>query len=272
MSGAIEKTLGIIEYLSGHPQGVALGQIADALNQSRSGCHRTLGELIGHGYVQQNQSGEYRLTTLLPSLGLSYLSKSGLVDIAQPILRKAAEVSGELARLGIVDGARLTLVAKAQGANSGVLYDPDMGIDLRLSCSAAGHALLMTLGDEQAAELVVRQGFGRPEDHGPNAPVTLKALMRMLAGHRQRGFVMIRDCYAAGMSSMAAPVQRKGEAATATIIIAGPSIRMTERRMLELGGELLRLTAELALIGSASPLLQARNLGTWGNRIAADAH
>src|SRR5690606_39864662 len=65
------------------------------------------------------------------------------------------------------DLARLTLVAKAQGAKSGLLYDPDMGIDLRLSCSAAGHAWLMTLSEEEAIEAVSRQGFGTPEHFGP---------------------------------------------------------------------------------------------------------
>lgn len=266
MSGAIEKTLRILEFLTQRPQGASLSDIADSLNQSRSGCHRTLAELIGHGYVRQSRSGDYRLTTLMPSMGLNYLSKSGLVDIAQPILARMARTSGELVRLGIVDGERMTLVAKAQGENSGLLFDPDMGIDLQLSCSAAGHALLMTLTDDEAAELVIRQGFGRPRDFGPDAPTTLSALAEHLARHRQRGFVVLQNCYAPGMSSMAAPVQRRGEPATAAIVVAGPSVRMTEKRMLELGGALMSVAGELALLGGASPLLAAHSLGTWGNR------
>ena len=78
-------------------------------------------------------------------MGLSFLSKTGVVDIAQPVIDRLAEATEELVRLAIVDGQRLTLVAKAQGARSGLRYDPDMGIELQLSCSAAGHAWLMTL-------------------------------------------------------------------------------------------------------------------------------
>ena len=66
---------------------------------------------------------------------------------------------------------------------------------------------------------------------------------------------------------MAAPVQRKGEKATGVIVVAGPSMRLTEKRMLEFGPELLRVAAELAEAGSASPLLKSANLGTWGNRL-----
>ena len=129
----------------------------------RSGCHRTLHELIGYGYVRQMpQKGDYALTTKMASMGLSFLSRSGVVDIAQPVIERLARATEELVRLAIVDGSRLTLVAKAQGAKSGLLYDPDMGIDLRLSCSAAGHAWLMTLQEDEAAEYVSKQGLGSP--------------------------------------------------------------------------------------------------------------
>ena len=67
---------------------------------------------------------------------------------------------------------------------------------------------------------------------------------------------------------MAAPVQRKGEKATGIIVVAGPSMRLTEKRMLEFGPELLRVAAELAAAGNASPLLNSANLGTWGNRLS----
>jgi IclR family transcriptional regulator, acetate operon repressor len=250
------------------PEGAELGEIATGLNQSRSGCHRTLLELIGYGYVRQTQKGEYRLSTKLPSMGLSYLSKSGLVDIAQPLLKRLADSTNELVRLAIVDGTRLTLVAKAQGANSGVLYDPDMGIELRLSCSAAGHAWLMTRTDEEAIEAVSRQGFGDPRHYGPRAPTTIKALLKMLADHRTRGFALLQEVYAPGMSSMAAAVQRRGEEATAAVVIAGQSIRFTRERMTACGPELLDTAGELALVGNASPLLKARNVGTWGNVLA----
>ena len=268
MSGALEKSLAILEHLSAHPEGVALSTIATDLNQLRSGCHRTLHELIRFGYVRQMpQRGEYALTTKLASMGLSFLSKSGVVDITQPMIDRLARTTEELVRLAIVDGERLTLVAKAQGAKSGLRYDPDMGIELRLSCSAAGHAWLMTLPEEQAIQAVMRQGIGSPKHFGPNAPTTLKALMRTLQEHRRRGYSMLRDVYARGMSSMAAPLQRKGEPATGVVIIAGPSLRLTETRMLGFASELLNAAAEMALAGHASPLLKSANVGTWGNRV-----
>jgi len=266
MSGAMEKSLAILEYLVAYPDGATLGQIATALNQIRSGCHRTLHELIRYGYVRQlPHRGDYALTTKLASMGLSFLGKSGVVDIAQPVINRLAKVTEELVRLAIVDGERLTLVAKAQGAKSGLLYDPDMGIDLRFSCSAAGQAWLMTLSEDVAIEYVTRQGMGSPRSYGPAAPTSVKALLKVLEEHRKRRFSIIQDAYAPGMSAIAAPVQRVGEPATGVIVIAGPSSRLTLRRMQGFGRALLAAADELAVTGNASPLLKSANVGTWGN-------
>jgi len=268
MSGAIEKTLTILEYLAARPDGAPLAAIATDLNQLRSACHRTLQELIGYGYVRaMPQRGNYALTTKLPSMGLSYLSKSGVVDIAQPLIDRLAQTTEELVRLAIVDDQRLMLVAKAQGSRSGLRYDPDMGIELNLSCSAAGHAWLMTLEEEQAIQAVTRQGMGDRAHYGPNAPTSVRALLKMLAEHRKRGYSLVRDTYAAGMSSMAAPVQRRGERAIGVVIVAGPSVRLTESRMRAFGRDLVDTANELALSGQASALLKSANLGTWGNRL-----
>jgi len=268
MSGALEKSLAILEYLAEVPDGAPLVRIATDLNQLRSGCHRTLQELIRYGYVRQlPQRGEYALTTKMASMGLSFLSRSGVVDIAQPVINRLAQTTEELVRLAIVDGERLTLVAKAQGAKSGLLYDPDMGIDLRLSCSAGGQAWLMTLPEDLAIKFVTRQGMGDPKNYGPNAPTSIKALLKVLDEHRKRRYSVIQDVYAPGMSSMAAPVKRADEPCTGVIVIAGPSSRLTQKRMTQFGPALLAAAEELAVSGNASPLLKSSNVGTWGNLV-----
>ena len=150
---------------------------------------------------QARSQGDYIATAKLASLGLSFLSSTGIVDIAEPLLERLAKDSGELVRLSIVDDDRLIWVAKAQGTRKGLRYDPDMGMDARLSCTASGHAWLLTLSDERALELVSRQGFGQPEAYGPKAPTTVKALLGVLHAARTRGYAMIDEVFAPGMSA-----------------------------------------------------------------------
>lgn len=259
MSSILERSFKVLEHLARHPEGKALSALASELDMPLSATHRLLAELVRCGYVRQDQShGDYMLTIKLVSLGLGFLSTSGIVDIAQPLLDQLAAESGELVRLAVVDGDELTFVAKAQGAVRGLRYDPDMGLSVNLSCSSAGHAWLSTLSDEAALALVARQGFGKPEDFGPKAPTTVKALLAFLKAARQRGFSMIVEVFAPAMTAMAAPIRGSNGAVIGVVTIAGPLVRLTEARMLELGPALLGTTHELALASGASALFKRR--------------
>jgi DNA-binding IclR family transcriptional regulator len=251
----------VLEHLAAHPDGLPLAGLAAELDIPLSACHRLLADLTRRGYVRQVRAqGDYLLTTKLASLGLGYLSGAGIVDVAEPLLERLAQTSGELVRLAIVDGDRLTWIAKAQGSRKGLRYDPDMGMDARLSCTASGHAWLLTQSDERALELVTRQGFGAPRDYGPKAPTTVKALLGFLHAARVRGYAMIDEVFAPGMTAMAAPVLRRQEA-LGVISIAGPRQRLTPERMHALAPALLAAATELGPISNASSLFDRPPLG-----------
>ena len=259
MNGVLERTLGILELLSAHGEGLELAAMADQLHIPRSAVHRLLADLIRCGYVRQTRDhGDYVLTTKLVSMGLSFLSNTGIVDVAQPLLDRLAAISGELVRLSVVDGERLTWVARAQGARQGLRYDPDMGNDARLSCSASGLAWLMALPDDAALALVSKQGLGLPADYGPNAPTSLHAVLEALQAARARGYSLTQETFTAGLNAMAAPVRLNGQPPMGILTIAGPTVRFTEARMLALGDELQSFAAQLAAASGASPFFNQR--------------
>ena len=259
MSTPLERSFNILELLATHPEGQSISVIASSLNVPLSATHRLLAELARCGYVRQlREQGEYVLTIKLVSLGLSFLSASGVVDVAQPALDRLADESGELVRLAVVDGDDLTFVAKAQGARRGLKYDPDMGLCVQLSCSAAGHAWLSTLSDEAALALVTKQGFGAPADFGPNAPTTVKAVLARLKLARRRGFSTINEMFAPAMSAMAAPVRARGGETIGVVTIAGPLVRLSEARMEELSNSLLVCAEEIEAASSASTMFKRR--------------
>ena len=259
MSGQLERSLNVLEYLVAHPEGSSLSSLATALNLPLSATHRLLTELIRLGYVRQEQShGEYLLTIKLVAMGLSFLSASGITDVAQPLLDRLAADSGELVRLAVIDGDALTFVAKAQGARHGLRYDPDMGLSVQLSCSAAGHAWLSTMTDEEALQRVARQGFGEPKNFGPKAPTTVKAVLAFIKQARSRGFSMIVEVFAPAMSAMAAPVRSPQGQVIGVVTIAGPMIRLNEERMLALGPALIEAADQIGQASSGSELFKRR--------------
>lgn len=259
MTAALQRSLRVLELLAANPEGCSLSSMAQRLDVPLSATHRVLTELCEAGYVRQlSEQGQYMLTIKLVSMGLSFLSASGVVDIAQPLLDQLAQESGELVRLAVRDGDDLVFVAKAQGATRGLRYDPDMGMSVPLSCSAAGHALLSTMSDEDALALVARQGFGKPADHGPRAPTTPKALLAHVRAARRRGFSLIVEVFAPGMSAMSAPIRARDGGALGVVTIAGPLIRLSEPRMLELGPALVATAAEIAGASQASVFFKQR--------------
>ncbi|MBX3609628.1 MAG: IclR family transcriptional regulator [Hydrogenophaga sp.] len=261
MNLALDRGLSLLELLARHPDGLPLALMAEELDIPLSACHRLLTDLQLRGYVRQKRKqGDYQLTTKVVSLGLGYLSHAGIVDIAEPLLERLAQKSGELVRLSIVDDERLTWVAKAQGTRQGLRYDPDMGMDARLSCTASGHAWLLTLSDERALALVAHQGFGTPKEYGPKAPTTIKALLGYLHAARVRGYAVIDEVFAPGMSAIAVPVMRRQEA-IGVISIAGPRQRLTAERMQTLAPAMLDAAAELGPMSNASALFGRPPLG-----------
>lgn len=257
MSSALQRGLSILELLGGHPEGLPISQIAEHVSIPISGAHRQLQELARLGYVRQARGqGDYLLTVKLAALGLSFLGRSGVTDIAQPIMDRLAAASGELIRLSVIDGAQLVWVAVAQGATGGLRYDPgrEQGVVVHLATAAGGQAWLACMSDEDALALVSRQGIV-PTGFvpGSNAPKTLKDMLKILKDTRKRGYAVATDSYMEGMTAMAVPL-RRGDTDTMVgcLSIAGPAVRMTKKRVKELAPLLADAAKELSQAADAS--------------------
>jgi DNA-binding IclR family transcriptional regulator len=260
MSGSlVDRALRTLEFLASEASGAGITTIAEKVGLPKSGAHRLVAELMRLAYVQQDPETErYLLTTKLLSVGFSYLSMSGVADVAQPVLDRLARESGELVRLTVVDGDQLTWVAKAQGARSGMRYDPEMGGHPTLFCTASGQAWLATLEEAVAVELAVKQGFGRLDQYGPTAPRTISDFTKVLNRVRAAGFATVEESAEAGTSAMAAAVvhPRTGRA-IGTVSIAGPTFRFSAKRMGELVPSLLAAATELSQASAGSEFLAA---------------
>jgi len=265
--GLLERTLGVLELLSANARGLQLFEIAETLQIPRSATHRVLTALIERGYVrQERQHGAYQLTARIASLAFTFLAGSGVTDFAQPILDRLAAEAGELVRLALVDGRELIFVAKAQGSQFGLRYDPDMGQIGRLSCTASGHAWLSCLPEDEALALVAKQGIGLRKDYGPRAPESRAAVLKCLRTARRLGVAMTERTYTPWMNSIAAAIRDpSSDEVVGTVVIAGPHIRLTDKRMKELAPSVIVAAGELALAIVASPGLapRGRNIGSF---------
>ncbi|WP_163558445.1 IclR family transcriptional regulator [Halomonas sp. NO4] len=257
MAGSlIERTLGVLEALSEDAEGLPLLVIADRLGIPKSAAHRICNELIRLGHVRQDpRTQHYQLTTRLMALGFRYLASTGASDVIQPILDRLAETSGELVRLSVIEGQRLTWIAKAQGARSGLRYDPDMGKEAPLFCTASGHAWLAGLDDDAALALVEAQGLETDHPLGPQAPRSKAELLDHLQRTRARGYAWVSDSMGPGTAAMAALVRDPQDGHPIGVLsIAGPGVRLDAERIPALAPPLLTAAEELSQASASSQL------------------
>lgn len=256
MSSALEKALAVLEFMVRRPLGCPVSEIASSLDMPISGVHRLLKELERSGYVRQAHSmGEYTLTIKLASLGLSFLGQAGFCDLSQPILDELAHTSKELVRLALVDNNQLIWIGVAQGASSGLRYDPgsEQGQIAHLASSAGGQAWLASLNEEAAIALVMEQGLDKPQLAGTAAPQSITELLQILRATRERGYSLNSDSFLQGMAAMASVIyQPDTQQAIGTVSIAGPSVRFTPEVMHRMAAALKQAAIDLGEASRAS--------------------
>ena len=118
-------------------------------------------------------------------------------------------------------------------------------------CTAMGRALLGELPEAEARRILDASDL---QAHTPRTIIDKQALMEEFRKARQLGYATIDQVFAPGMTAMAAPVQRRNYPAIGVISIAGPAVRLDEKRMKNLGPALLAAAFELAAASNASPL------------------
>jgi DNA-binding IclR family transcriptional regulator len=259
------RALLVLEHLAGHPAGMVLGDIGEGLGLPKSAAHRLLALLEEAGYIQRLGT-RYALTLKLTMLGLRHYVGTGLDDLVQPLLDRLAAETGELARVAVVDGARLVWVAKAQGARSGLRYDPpvdqDTGRAVVLHATATGKVWLATLPEAEALGIVAATGYRTPERFGPHAARGEEEFRHLLEATRGAGYGEAVEEGEPGTAAVAVAVRDTGPGgrgeAVATLSLAGPLIRFGSGRRAALAARLAAVAKEL---GAVWPLGAPGNAG-----------
>ncbi|MEQ3549281.1 IclR family transcriptional regulator [Pseudonocardia nematodicida] len=255
MSSAVPRSFAVLDLLVGEIAGLPLGEIATRLDLPKSAAHRVLTELVQLGYlIQDRATGHYVLGLRLVSQALRHLASIPVVDLAKPLLDRIAHRSGELVRLGLQDGDdSLVWVAKAQGARSGLRFDPDDGREIKLARSSSGLAWLSTLPPGRAEALVRRQGFDDIDRYGPDGARDVAEAMEEVRRAREQGYAWTESTFELGGAVLAVPIGTAGRPAVGTLSIAGPQIRWTRERAQEILPDLRAASDELVALLEVGP-------------------
>lgn len=250
----IERCVEVIELLAASGRPLPLGAVAERVEMPKSATHRMLAQLATAGWVRQDAgTGFYALTMKVTITGQLFLRRTGLPDVYQPLLDDLAARTAAFARIAVLEGGKLTWIGHAQGARAGLLYEPDLTVDVRLNVTATGKAWLACLSNEEAMRLVMAQGIGTPERFGPRARVTVEAILEELERTRARGWALTVEEAEAGVVAIAAAIRDPDDPShvVGTVSVAGPVARITSDRY---DGIAAAVTATAAQLSPVWPL------------------
>lgn len=238
------------------------------LDIPRSGTHCLLAMLIDEGYVRQDEEhDEYMLALKLVSLHLSFDGRR-----ARRVTVGARPARGTVQGTVRASASSRTITSRSstrRRARSPACATTRTWAASR-RCTASGQAWLSSLTDEEALELLSKQGgLGKPGAGGPGAPKTIQQFLADLQAARERGYGIASETYEAGMTSMAAPIHHPVTGVVVGVVsLAGPTSRLPEARLRELA--LLEAASDMGAATLSSPYFK-RSIPAQGSAGAASA-
>lgn len=239
-----DRLFRILELLSLHPKGIALGEICTHCALPKATVSRMLSSLMTNGYaVQDPQSRKYRLTMRMFEIGSRVADSSNLLSSARPYLEALAQETGETVHLVTRIRDEVVYLYKEEGGSSVVRMASSVGLRNPMYCTGVGKSILAHLPEEE-----VRAIWRRTEilAYTPNTVTKLPALLEQLQEIRRRGYALDLEEHEPGIRCIAAPILNLNGAPIAAISLCAAAPRMNEERIAALTPLLLETAQKIS--------------------------
>jgi DNA-binding IclR family transcriptional regulator len=216
---SIERAFAVLGALVGGPVGVT--DVAARARLPKSTAARLLASLEHEGAVEQ-VPGEtrYRLGPRIGALASGLRDRRGLVAIAHPALLDLAAETGEAAGLSVPDGRTAHYIDQVDSPNPVQVRDWT-GTRIPLHAVSSGQVFLAHLPPPALARFLAEplEGFTA------TTLTDAAALLERLRDIRRDGHAWVREEYAPGITSVAAPIAGGDGEVIAAIHVHGPAYR-----------------------------------------------
>lgn len=245
-----ERALSLLDVLADNGGHMRLSDLAEAATLNISTVSRLLGALERAGLVERDQdSGRYRLGLKLLRLAQAVLDQAPLPEMANPILARLMEATGETATLCVLHDDGAVVVARAE-CTSPLRSVARIGDQGPLYCTAHGKAILATM-PAAAVERILAAGMPPLTDLTITTPAAMAAELERVRG---RGYALDLGEREPGLVSIAAAVYDAAGRAVGTCGVSGSQQRMADEAIPGLAAEVASAAAHLSdRLGRRSP-------------------
>ncbi len=228
---ALDRALGLLELLS-EEDGMTLSEVAKSAGMAPSTAHRLLSTLQGRGFVELDTENNHWLVGVRAfQVGYAFVRNRKLVDLGRAIMRELMEASGETVNLGIEDDGDVVFISQVE-SHAPMRAFFRTGRRGPIHASGIGKAVLSTYEEDRVRQIM------SAKDMEPLTAKTLRGvdeLLADLAEIRRRGWSVDDEEQSLGMRCIAAPVFDEWGDAIAGISVSGPTVRIPDTRLGEVG-------------------------------------
>lgn len=232
---AVERALDIL--LAFRPQDDAL-TVADLLGRvelSRPTLYRLLRTLQGKQFlISSGDPQRFRLGPAVAQLAHVWTEGLDLSSVAEPMMRKVWDGTGETVALFVPEGAFRLCIAEMPSSQA-LSFKRGVGYRERLVVGASGKAILAHIPDKLGS-------------HAAGLQVDLKKYSRELALIKDRGYAISKNELIQGAVAVSAPFFNRAGEVAGSLSVFGPSVRLSDAQIAKFGKLLVREAREISQV------------------------
>ena len=237
-----DKLLMVLETLCKEGD-VGVTDLSAELGLGKSSIHRLLSILRDRGYVEKNaNNGKYSATLKVFEIGAMVRGRIRLTHVARPYMEALGKQFHETINLAFFEEGEVVYIDKVESAET-LRMDLAVGRRVPAYCTALGKVFLANLPQNELAGYLRNRRFRAFTDRTITAARQLKIHLDKV---RKDGFAVDDGELDEGIRCIAAPIRNESGEVNAAISIAGPSIRMTRKRLNFVRGPIVEMTTDIS--------------------------
>lgn len=251
---ALDRALEVIQLLSSQG-GMTLTEIAVALDQSVATMHRVLATLAAREFVElRPERQDWHIGAGAFRAGSAFLRSTNVVERARPEMHALMAATGETSNLGVAWKGQVLFLSQVETHEMIRAFMPPGTVSAK-HASGIGKALLSCYSADKLRDFVAATDL---HPFTARTITTLPALQDQMDIARARGFAVDDEERTLGMRCVAAPILNIHGEAVAGISISGPTQRLTDDRIEDIGRLVAAAAARIGRQIGASAGVPAR--------------
>ena len=236
---ALDRGLTLLKVLSKESR-ATLTDLSLRIGMPPSSAYRLLNTMQKHGFAEFDEATqEWMVGVEAFRIGSAFTQRTNLVEASRETMHRLMEETGETSNLAISDNGEVVFVSQVETQHPIRAFFPP-GARSAMHASGIGKALLAELAKADVEKILTSKGLEEFTDKTLTSP---DALFADLTATKERGWSFDDEERHPGMRCVAAPIYNAFGEAVAGVSVSGPTVRMSERSVSEIGPK-VRVAAE----------------------------